>query len=67
MSGARPSDGSVPDPRVVIPYDSRDIIAGYVSPSLPSIQDFDRDAPEFQKTEGSELESKRQSVRYFQA
>lgn len=64
-SGARPSDGSVPDPRVLIPNDSRDI-AGYVSPSLPSIRDFDRDAPEFPKTEGSELESKRQSVEVFE-
>ena len=64
-SGARPSDGSVPDPRVLIPNDSRDI-AGYVSPSLPSIWDFDRDAPEFPKTEGSELESKRQSIEVFQ-
>ena len=64
-SGARPSDGSVPDPRVLIPNDSRDI-AGYVSPSLPSIRDFDRDAPEFPKTEGSELESKRQSIEVFQ-
>ena len=61
----RPSDGSVPDPRVLIPNDSRDI-AGYVSPSLPSIRDFDRDAPEFPKTEGSELESKRQSIEVFQ-
>ena len=32
----RPSDGSVPDPTVLIPNDSRDI-AGYVSDSLPSI------------------------------
>ena len=61
----RPSDGSVPDPRVLIPNDSRDV-AGYVSPSLPSIWDFDRDAPEFPKTEGSELESKRQSIEVFQ-
>ena len=64
-SGARPSDGSVPDPRVLIPNDSRDI-AGYVSPSLPSVRDFDRDAPEFPKTDGSELESKRQSIEVFQ-
>ena len=64
-SGARPSDGSVPDPRVLIPNDSRDV-AGYVSPSLPSIRDFDRDAPEFPKTDGSELESKRQSVEVFE-
>ena len=61
----RPSDGSVPDPRVLIPNDSRDI-AGYVSPSLPSIRDFDRDAPEFPETDGSELESKRQSIEVFQ-
>ena len=64
-SGGRPSDGSVPDPRVLIPNDSRDI-AGYVSPSLPSVRDFDRDAPEFPKTDGSELESKRQSIEVFQ-
>ena len=61
----RPSDGSVPDPTVLIPNDSRDI-AGYVSPSLPSIWDFDRDAPEFPKTEGSELERKRQSIEVFE-
>ena len=64
-SGARPSDGAVPDPRVLIPNDSRDI-AGYVSPSLPSIRDFDRDAPFFPETDGSELESKRQSIEVFQ-
>ena len=64
-SGARPSDGSVPDPTVLIPNDSRDI-AGYVSPSLPSIWDFDRDAPRFPETVGSELESKRQSVEVFE-
>ena len=61
----RPSDGSVPDPRVLIPNDSRDV-AGYVSPSLPSIWDFDRDAPRFPETDGSELESKRQSVEVFE-
>ena len=64
-SGARPSDGSVPDPRVLIPNDSRDI-AGYVSDSLPSIWDLDGDAPEFPKTDGSELERKRQSIEVFQ-
>ena len=61
----RPSDGSVPDPRVLIPNDSRDV-AGYVSPSLPSIWDFDRDAPEFPKTDGSEWAEKRQSVEVFE-
>ena len=61
----RPSDGSVPDPRVLIPNDSRDI-AGYVSPSLPSIWDFDRDAPRFPETDGSELERKRQSIEVFE-
>ena len=61
----RPSDGSVPDPRVLIPNDSRDV-AGYVSPSLPSIWDFDRDAPRFPETDGSELERKRQSIEVFQ-
>lgn len=61
----RPSDGSVPDPRVLIPNDSRDI-AGYVSDSLPSIWDFDRDAPRFPETDGSELERKRQSIEVFQ-
>ena len=64
-SGARPSDGSVPDPRVLIPNDSRDV-AGYVSSSLPSIWDFDRDAPRFPETDGSELERKRQSVEVFE-
>ena len=64
-SGARPSDGSVPDPRVLIPNDSRDI-AGYVSPSLPSIRVFDRDAPFFPGTDGSELLRKRQSIEVFQ-
>ena len=61
----RPSDGSVPDPRVLIPNDSRDV-AGYVSPSLPSIWDFDRDAPRFPETGGSEWAEKRQSVEVFQ-
>lgn len=64
-SGARPSDGSVPDPRVLIPNDSRDI-AGYVSDSLPSIWDFDRDAPRFPETDGSEWAEKRQSVEVFE-
>ncbi len=64
-SGARPSDGSVPDPRVLIPNDSRDI-AGYVSFSLPSIWDFDRDAPRFPETDGSEWAEKRQSIEVFQ-
>lgn len=61
----RPSDGSVPDPRVLIPNDSRDI-AGYVSDSLPSVRDFDRDAPEFPKTEGSKSLGDRQSIEVFQ-
>lgn len=64
-SGARPSDGSVPDPRVLIPNDSRDV-AGYVSDSVPSIWDFDRDAPEFPKTEGSKSLGDRQSIEVFQ-
>lgn len=64
-SGARPSDGSVPDPRVLIPNDSRDI-AGYVSDSLPSIWDLDRDAPEFPKTEGSKSLGDRQSIEVFE-
>ena len=64
-SGERPSDGSVPDPRVLIPNDSRDV-AGYVSPSLPSIWDFDRDAPRFPETDGSEWAEKRQSVEVFE-
>ena len=62
---ARPSDGSVPDPRVLIPNDSRDI-AGYVSSSFPSIRYLDRDAPEFPETVGSELLRDRQSVEVFQ-
>ena len=61
----RPSDGSVPDPRVLIPNDSRDV-AGYVSPSLPSIWDFDRDAPRFPETEGSKSLGDRQSIEVFQ-
>ena len=61
----RPSDGSVPDPRVLIPNDSRDI-AGYVSDSLPSIRYLDGDAPRFPETDGSELERKRQSIEVFQ-
>ena len=61
----RPSDGSVSDPRVLIPNDSRDI-AGYVSDSLPSIWDFDRDAPRFPETDGSEWAEKRQSIEVFQ-
>ena len=61
----RPSDGSVPDPRVLIPNDSRDI-AGYVSDSLPSIRYLDRDAPEFPETDGSEWAEKRQSIEVFQ-
>ena len=64
-SGARPSDGSVPDPQVLIPNDSRDV-AGYVSDSVPSIWDFDRDAPEFPKTEGSKSLGDRQSIEVFQ-
>ena len=61
----RPSDGSVPDPWVLIPNDSRDV-AGYVSPSLPSIRDFDRDAPRFPETVGSEWAEKRQSIEVFE-
>ena len=61
----RPSDGSVPDPRVLIPNDSRDV-AGYVSPSLPSIGYWDLDAPRFPETDGSELEKERQSIEVFQ-
>ena len=62
---ARPSDGSVPDPRVLIPNDSRDV-AGYVSSSFPSIRYLYRDAPEFPETVGSELLRDRQSVEVFQ-
>ena len=64
-SGDRPSDGSVPDPRVLIPNDSRDV-AGYVSPSLPSIGYWDLDAPRFPETDGSELEKERQSIEVFE-
>ena len=64
-SGARPSDGSVPDPRVLIPNDSRDI-AGYVSDSLPSIRYLDGDAPRFPETDGSEWAEKRQSIEVFE-
>ena len=64
-SGARPSDGSVPDPRVLIPNDSRDV-AGYVSSSLPSVRYLDRDAPEFPETVGSELLRDRQSIEVFE-
>ena len=64
-SGARPSDGSVPDPRVLIPNDSRDV-AGYVSSSFPSIRYLYRDAPEFPETVGSELLRDRQSVEVFE-
>jgi len=61
----RPSDGSVPDPRVLIPNDSRDV-AGYVSPSLPSIWDFDRDAPRFPETNSSKSLRDRQSIEVFE-
>ena len=64
-SGARPSDGSVPDPTVLIPNDSRDI-AGYVSDSLPSVRYLDGDAPRFPETDGSEWAEKRQSVEVFE-
>lgn len=64
-SGARPSDGSVPDPRVLIPNDSRDV-AGYVSFSLPSIRYLDGDAPRFPETDGSEWAEKRQLVEVFE-
>ena len=61
----RPSDGSVPDPRVLIPNDSRDV-AGYVSFSLPSVRYLDGKAPEFPKTDGSELAKERQSIEVFE-
>lgn len=61
----RPSDGSVPDPRVLIPNDSRDV-AGYVSSSLPEVSGGDLNAPFFPKTDGSEWERKRQSVEVFE-
>ena len=47
-TGERPSDGSVPDPRVLIPNDSRDV-AGYVSSSLPEVSGRDLNAPFFQR------------------
>ena len=61
----RPSDGSVADPTVLIPNDSRDV-AGYVSSSLPSIRYLDGDAPRFPETVGSELLRDRQSIEVFQ-
>mgnify|MGYP001019422698 FL=1 len=64
-SGGRPSDGSVPDPRVLIPNDSRDV-AGYVSSSLPEVSGRDLNAPFFPETDGSELQRKRQSIEVFQ-
>ena len=64
-SGARPSDGSVPDPRVLIPNDSRDV-AGYVSSTLPEVSGGDLNAPFFPETDGSELLRKRQSTEVFQ-
>ena len=64
-TGERPSDGSVPDPRVLIPNDSRDV-AGYVSSSLPEVSGRDLNAPFFPETDGSELERKRQSIEVFQ-
>ena len=60
----RPSDGSVPDPRVLIPNDSRDV-AGYVSDSVPSIWHFDRDAPRFPETDSESLRD-RQSIEVFE-
>ena len=64
-SGDRPSDGSVPDPRVLIPNDSRDV-AGYVSSTLPEVSGGDLNAPFFPETDGSELLRKRQSTEVFQ-
>ena len=64
-SGDRPSDGSVPDPRVLIPNDSRDAPT-YVGSKVPSVRYLDRDAPEFPETNGSELEKERQSVEVFE-
>ena len=61
----RPSDGSVPDPRVLIPNDSRDAPT-YVGSKVPSVRYLDGKAPEFPKTDGSELERKRQSVEVFE-
>ena len=60
-----PSDGSVPDPRVLIPNDFRDI-AGYVSSTLPEVSGGDLNAPFFPETDGSELLRKRQSIEVFQ-
>ena len=64
-SGERPSDGSVPDPRVLIPNDSRDAPT-YVGSKVPSVRYLDGKAPEFPKTDGSELEKERQSVEVFE-
>ena len=64
-SGGRPSDGSVPDPRVLIPNDFRDV-AGYVSSTLPEVSGGDLNAPFFPETDGSELLRKRQSIEVFQ-
>ena len=64
-SGGRPSDGSVSDPRVLIPNDSRDV-AGYVSSTLPEVSGGDLNAPFFPETDGSELLRKRQSTEVFQ-
>ena len=64
-SGERPSDGSVPDPRVLIPNDSRDV-AGYVSSTLPRVRHFDWDAPEFPSSFGSAPWYSRQSIEVFQ-
>ena len=64
-SGERPSDGSVPDPRVLIPNDSRDV-AGYVSDSLPRVRHFDWDAPEFPSSYGSGPWYSRQSIEVFE-
>ena len=61
----RPSDGSVPDPQVLIPNDSRDV-AGYVSSTLPEVSGGDLNAPFFPETDGSELLRKRQSTEVFQ-
>ena len=64
-SGERPSDGSVPDPRVLIPNDSRDV-AGYVSSTLPRVRHFDWDAPEFPSSYGSGPWYSRQSIEVFE-
>ena len=55
----------MPDPRVLIPNDSRDV-AGYVSSSLPEVSGGDLNAPFFPETDGSELLRKRQSIEVFQ-